>query len=181
MTIQEPISETPQFSYAKLWQRLISFIIDMLLLGIIISILRWFLVHKLSLDLRLENFISDDGELIITPFLSYSSLVFAGSQLITFWLFYALTETRFGASPGKLLLKLRVTRSDGRRINFTRATGRAFARILAILPFLTGYMMAAFTDKTQALHDIFSDCIVIPARQVVTTPVQTEIEIQEQV
>lgn len=181
MTIQQSISETPQFRYAGFWLRLGAFTMDVLILSIIMSILRWFLVHKLSLDLRLENFISDDGELIITPFFSYSSLVFTGGQLIVFWLYYALTETRFGASPGKLLFRLRVTGSDGRRIHFKRATGRAFARILAILPFMTGYMMAAFTEKTQALHDIFSDCIVIPVRQVVTTPVQTEIEIQEQV
>lgn len=181
MTTQQSISETPEFSYAHFWVRLVAFIIDFIILGIIITTLRWFLIHVMSLDLRLENFISDDQELIVTPFFTVSSLIFAGGQLIAFWLYYALTETRFGASPGKLIFKLRVTQSDGRRINFKRATGHAFARFLSLLPFLTGYLMAAFTDKTQALHDILSDCIVIPADQVITTPVQTEIENQEQV
>lgn len=181
MTTQQSISETPEFSYAHFWVRLIAFIIDFIILGIIITTLRWFLMHKMNLDLRLENFLSDDGELIVTPFFTLSSIIFAGCKLITFWLYYALTETIWGASPGKLPFKLRITRSDGRRINFKRATGRAFARLLSILPFMTGYLMAAFTDKTQALHDILSDCIVIPAHQVITTPVQTEIENQEQV
>lgn len=181
MTTQQSISETPEFSYAHFWVRLVAFIIDVICLGIIISILRWFLIHKLSLDLRLENFISDDQELIVTPFFSVSSLIFIGGQVIAVWLYYALTESRFGATPGKLIFKLRVTRSDGRRIKFKRATGRAFLRFLSFAPFLTGYLMAAFTDKTQALHDILSDCIVIPADQVITTSVETKIENQEQV
>lgn len=179
--MQQSISETPEFSYANFILRLGAFVMDFLILGVIISIIRWLLVNLLSLDLRLENFISDDQELIITPFFTVSSIVFAGAQLVTFWLYYALTESRLGASPGKLLLKLRVTSLDGRSINFKRATGHAFARLLSALPFLTGYLMAAFTDKTQALHDLLSECIVIPAQQVVTTPVQTDIEIQEQV
>lgn len=181
MTTQQSISETPEFSYAHFWVRLVAFIIDFILLGIIITTLRWFLMHKLNQDLRLENFLSDDGELIVTPFFTLSSIIFVGCQLITVWLYYALTETILGASPGKLPFKLRITRTDGRRINFARATGRAFARLLAFLPFLTGYLMAAFTEKTQALHDILSDCIVIPANQVITTPVEIKIENQEQV
>ena len=181
MTNQQSISETPQFTYAGFMLRLGAFIMDVLILGIIISMFKWVLVHKLHLDLQLENFISDDQEIIVTPFFSVSSLIFVGVQLIVFWLYYAITESRYGATPGKLLFRLRVTRPDGRRIDFKRATGRAFARIIGFLPFLTGYLMAAFTEKTQALHDILSDCIVIPVRQVVTTPVVPEIKIQDQV
>ena len=179
--MQQSISETPEFSYANFILRLGAFVIDTLILGIILSILRWLLVNILSLDLRLENFLSDDQELIITPFFYASFMIFTVAQIIVFWLYYAITESRFGASPGKLLFKLRVTSPDGRLINFKRATGHTFARFLSFLPFLTGYLMAAFTDKTQALHDLLSECIVIPANQIITTPVQTEIEILEQV
>jgi len=179
--MQQSISETPEFSYANFILRLGAFVMDALILGIFLSILRWLLVNILSLDLRLENFLSDDQELIITPFFYVSFMIFTGAQIIVFWLYYAFTESRFGASPGKLLFKLRVTGTDGRLINFKRASGHTFARFLSFLPFLTGYLMAAFTDKTQALHDLLSECIVIPANQVITTPVQTEIEILEQV
>jgi len=77
-----------------------------------------------------------------------------------------------------LLFKLRVTTLDGRTIDFKRATGHTFARLLSFLPFLTGYLMAAFTDKSQALHDLLANCIVIPAREVVTAPVPGEVDIQ---
>jgi len=179
MTMKQSISETPEFNYANFILRLGAYVIDMLILGLVISVLRGLLVNLFSLDLRLENFLSDDQELIFTPFFTVSFIIFSGAQLIAFWLYYALTESRLGASPGKLLFKLRVTSLEGRPITFKRATGHTFARILSFLPFLTGYLMAAFTDRTQALHDLLSGCIVIPARQVVTTSEQPEEENQE--
>ena len=179
MTTNQFISETPEFSYATFWVRLATFVVDNFILGIIISILRFILINMLSLDLRWENFLSDDEEIILTPFFSMSFLIFIGLQLIAFWLYYAFTESRLGASPGKLLFKLTVTDINGRRIDFKRATGHAFARILSFLPFLTGYLMAAFTDKTQALHDLLSGCVVIPNREVVMAPIQSEVEAQE--
>jgi len=178
MTMKQTISETPEFKYANFFLRLGAFVIDILILSFFISILRGILVNVLSLDLKLENFLSDDQELIFTPFLSVSFIVFIVGQLIVFWLYYAFTESRLGASPGKLLFKLRVTTLDGRTIDFKRATGHTFARLLSFLPFLTGYLMAAFTDKSQALHDLLANCIVIPAREVVTAPVPGEVDIQ---
>jgi uncharacterized RDD family membrane protein YckC len=178
MTIKQPISETPEFKYANFIVRLGAFVIDILILGFIISILKGILVNVLSLDLSLENFLSDDQELIFTPFLSVSFIVFVVGQLIVFWLYYALTESRLGASPGKLLFKLRITTPDGRTIDFKRATGHTFARILSFLPFLTGYLMALFTDKSQTLHDLLANCIVIPAHEVVIVPAKSEVDIQ---
>ena len=179
MTTKQTISETPEFSYASFILRMGAYVIDIMILGIIISFSQWLTIITLSLDLRLENFLSDDQELIFTPFFTLSFIIFASVKLIIYWLYYALTESRLGASPGKLLFKLNVTDLDGRRINFKRATGHTFARILSFLPFLTGYLMAAFTDKTQAFHDLLSGCIVIPARQVITTKIQNEVEVQE--
>jgi uncharacterized RDD family membrane protein YckC len=181
MTMEQTNSEAPEFKYANFILRLGAFIIDILVLSFLISILRGILVNILSLDLKLENFLSDDQELIFTPFLSVSFLIFIVGQLIVFWLYFALTESRVGASPGKLLLKLRVTDLNGRTINFKRATGHTFARLLSLLPFLTGYLMAAFTDKTQTLHDLLAGCIVIPTREVVIAQIQSEVEVQEQV
>jgi uncharacterized RDD family membrane protein YckC len=179
MTMKESISETPEFKYAGFILRLGAFVIDCLILGIIISILRGLLATALSLDLRLENFLSDDLELIFKPFISVSFLIFIAGQLIAFWLYFAVTESRLGASPGKLLFNLRVTSLDGRRISFKRATGHTFARLLSFLPFLTGYLMAAFTDKTQTFHDLLSGCIVIPTRQIVLAPIQSEVAVAE--
>jgi len=179
MTIKQPISEAPEFKYASFILRLGAFVIDFMILAIIISFSQWLTIITLSLDIRMENFLSDDLELIFTPIFTLSFIIFASVKLLIYWLYYALTESRLGASPGKLLFKLNVTDLYGHRISFKRATGHTFARFLSFLPFLTGYLMAAFTDKTQALHDLLSGCIVIPIRQVVVPKIENEVEVPQ--
>ena len=49
----------------------------------------------------------------------------------------------------------------GRRISFARATGRHFAKNISLLMFGIGFLMAGFTDKKQAFHDILAGCLVI--------------------
>jgi uncharacterized RDD family membrane protein YckC len=56
---------------------------------------------------------------------------------------------------------LRVTDLQGNRVSFGRATARFFARIISSFTLLIGYIMAGFTEKKQALHDIIASCLVI--------------------
>jgi len=56
---------------------------------------------------------------------------------------------------------IKVTDLNGDRISFTRATGRYFGRIITNLTLLIGYIMAGFTDRKQALHDMIASCLVV--------------------
>jgi len=56
---------------------------------------------------------------------------------------------------------VKVTDMDGNRISFARANGRFFGKILSFLFFFVGYLMAAFTQKKQGLHDIIFRCLVV--------------------
>jgi len=47
------------------------------------------------------------------------------------------------------------------RISFGRATGRFFARIISGLTLGIGYLMVAFTEKKQALHDMIAGTLVL--------------------
>src|SRR5690606_24862535 len=58
-----------------------------------------------------------------------------------------------GATPGKMLLKLRVVSVDGSSLSWGTATGRAFAEILSGLTCAIGYIIAAFDEEKRALHD----------------------------
>ncbi len=69
--------------------------------------------------------------------------------------------TRFGATPGKLALSLRVIRTDGSGISTGRAFGRHFADILSGLILGIGYIMAGFDDEKRALHDHLCDTRVV--------------------
>jgi len=78
------------------------------------------------------------------------------------WLYFALMESsgRQG-TLGKHLLGIRVTGLDGGRISFGRATGRYFGKILSGMILMVGYLMAGFTDRKQALHDMLAGTLVV--------------------
>jgi uncharacterized RDD family membrane protein YckC len=78
------------------------------------------------------------------------------------WLYYALLESSSKqATVGKMALGIRVTDLDGGRISFGRATGRYFGKILSGLILGIGFLMAAFTERKQALHDLLAGTLVV--------------------
>lgn len=70
-------------------------------------------------------------------------------------------SSKMQATLGKLAVGIKVTRGDGTRIGFWRAFGRVFAMILSALILLIGYLMAGFTERKQALHDMVCDTLVV--------------------
>lgn len=77
------------------------------------------------------------------------------------WLYDALlTSSTWQATVGKKLLKLKVTDMEGNKISFGRATGRFFGKLLSGMMCNIGYIMAAFTERKQALHDMIAGTLV---------------------
>ena len=78
------------------------------------------------------------------------------------WLYYAGMESSARqATLGKTAMGLAVTDLSGGRISFLRATGRHFAKILSALILLIGFVMVAFTEKKQGLHDMIASTLVV--------------------
>jgi uncharacterized RDD family membrane protein YckC len=86
-------------------------------------------------------------------------------QLLIFvvtWLYFALMESSsIQGTLGKKIVGIKVTDTHGNKISFLRATGRHFSKILSSLILLIGYIMAGFTSKKQALHDMIAGCYVV--------------------
>lgn len=75
-------------------------------------------------------------------------------------LYYTLFEaSSWQATPGKRILRLYVTDLNGQRVTFQRALLRNLARQISGI-FFIGYVLAGFTEKKQALHDIIANCLV---------------------
>ncbi|MFA5649466.1 MAG: RDD family protein, partial [Bacteroidales bacterium] len=70
-------------------------------------------------------------------------------------------SSKNGGTLGKIAVGIKVTNLNGNRISFAQATGRYFARIISNITLLVGYIMAGFTLKKQALHDMISNCLVV--------------------
>jgi uncharacterized RDD family membrane protein YckC len=100
----------------------------------------------------------------VDDIITYMSRVGIASAVtaVLAWLYYALMESsKYQATLGKIVLGIVVTDTSGQRISFGRATGRYFAKIISQIILLIGYIMIAFTEKKQGLHDIIASTLVV--------------------
>lgn len=83
---------------------------------------------------------------------------------------YLLSALAFGwfhsnasmmATPGKLAIGIKVVRPDGETITFLRGFARYWGYLLSSLILGIGLLMAAFTERKQALHDLMCDTLVV--------------------
>lgn len=85
-------------------------------------------------------------------------------ELLVLLIYLILMEgSRYQASLGKIALGLKVVDTDGKRLTFLRAAGRNVSKLLSVVTFFIGFMMAGWTNKKQALHDMVAGCLVIRA------------------
>ena len=86
-------------------------------------------------------------------------------SLLVEWLYFALMErSAYQGTLGKILVGLIVTDVQGHRISFWRATGRYWAKMLSALTFGIGFIVAGFTERKQALHDLAAGTLVYRTR-----------------
>ena len=156
-----PVWQTPQVSrppmaYAGFWLRFVAYIIDAMILGIV-GIGAFFPLFRANL----HAFTAENPWEVYTNF---SRPIFAIRllALMLSWIYYASMESStWQATLGKKILGLRVTDLAGNRISFARASGRFFGKILSGMILGIGFLMAGFTARKQALHDILAGCLVL--------------------
>jgi uncharacterized RDD family membrane protein YckC len=160
-----PISPSPptiqptSVSYAGFWKRFAAHIIDQLIMGVVGFII--FIPALMLLGLGIGNI--DDSDVASGFFLAFlgTYLLFIFFLLGAQWLYFALMESKKGATLGKMALGIVVTDMNGNAISFGRASGRYFAKLLSGLTLGIGYIIAGFTQQKQALHDIIASCLVV--------------------
>jgi uncharacterized RDD family membrane protein YckC len=82
------------------------------------------------------------------------------------WLYCAFAESSSRrATIGKRIMGLQVVNADGGKVSFGQATIRHFMKFLSLFTAGVGFMMAGWTKRHQALHDIPCDCVVIRVPQ----------------
>lgn len=86
-------------------------------------------------------------------------------------LYYALLESSSSqATVGKMALGIKVVDRDGHRLSFPHALGRWFAAALSYITLYIGFLMAAFTERKQALHDLAVGTFVVDKWAYTDTP-----------
>lgn len=148
----------PGVQYAGFWLRFVAWIIDRILL----QVAAWIILLPFMGSLGFRGMFGhpsrpEDAFLMLGSVFRFALIAFAIE-----WLYYALLESSsWQATLGKKALGLEVTDLQGHRISFGRATGRFFGKIISAIILWIGFIMAGFTEKKQALHDILAGCLVI--------------------
>lgn len=136
--------------YAAFWKRFAALVIDNFLLGIVGGIIGGIIGFSQAM--------SGDFDTGYSPVDLVVQIV---SMLIGGCYFGWMYSSSHQASLGKLAVGIKVVRSDGSPIGFWRGFARYFAMIPSGLLLLVGYLMAAFTERRQALHDMMCDTLVV--------------------
>jgi len=140
----------PFRGYAGFWKRFAAFFID----SIIINTVIFFAAVVFGILYGLV-FQTAKGVEVLGGLLGFA----------IYWLYFALFESsQAQATPGKMLLGIKVTDANENRVSFARASGRFFAKFISSMFLCAGYVITAFTQKKQALHDILADCLVMEKR-----------------
>lgn len=160
-----------QVRYAGFWIRVVAAIIDGILLTIVAQAISFFLVAPVAPP---PDF-SDLDQLV-----EYVNAAMPAQQIILAtvlaWGYFALQESSAAqATLGKRALGLRVAGADGTRLNFAKASLRAWpifvpnaawllgsaVGMLVGLLALVAVVTVAFTSRKQGLHDMMAGAVVV--------------------
>ena len=158
------VAAVPRVEYGGFWLRFVAYLIDgvVMSLGVILVLIPLIFLTGLGAllsEIHPQEELSNAGIFLIIGVI----FLFATVSLAVTWLYHALMESsEWQATVGKKALGLVVTDMAGRRVSFGRATGRHFAKIVTnMVPAFIGYIMAGFTEKKQALHDMIAGCLIL--------------------
>jgi uncharacterized RDD family membrane protein YckC len=151
----EDIPSTSYSGFGGFWERFLAYLIDSAILtlgSVVVGFMGAFFIGFVMALMGMEVEEMEDFFVVL-----YYILAFALT-----WLYFTIMESsKLQATLGKKICGLVVTDTSGNRITFSRANGRFWSKFISGAIFCIGYIMAAFTEKHQALHDMIADTLVV--------------------
>ena len=141
------------YAFAGFWKRFIAYIIDALLFTFVFFMLAIFFGGSLFS-------IQPEG-----PAAAFGAFGIYLLYYPSWWLYFALMESSNAqATIGKKAMGIKVTNINGQPLGFGQATGRHFAAFINQFTLTIGYLLAGFTARKQALHDLIAGTLVVNNR-----------------
>jgi uncharacterized RDD family membrane protein YckC len=136
-------------TYAGFWRRLGAYVVDAAML--------------VGIEIVLASSIS-----VLEPDNFEAIANVAPVSAALWWAYFAILESSPAQGTlGKLAFSLLVTDVHGDPISFRRAALRHAAKLASSLVLGTGWLLAAFTPRKQALHDVLAGTLVLRKVQLV--------------
>jgi uncharacterized RDD family membrane protein YckC len=157
-------------NHAGFGQRLVAWIIDVVIIWVVQTIVITPILAAAGLGIAAEaqnlEGLSPDEQLAAAGGLLATVMATAGTVMLVSWsiqiLYYTFMESsKAQASVGKMAMGIKVVDTDGNRISIGKAFLRSFGKIISAVIIFIGFLMAAFTEKKQALHDMIANTYVV--------------------
>ncbi len=157
-------------NYAGFWKRFLAWILDKIILGTI----NWIILAPVLATLGItatgefppfRDIMENPDAYDIASFIALVTAMVGISMVVKTVisiLYHSFFESsKFQGSIGKIALSIIVTDISGEKLDFTKALVRNLSKIITNFTFGIGYIMAGFTEKKQALHDIIAGTLVV--------------------
>ena len=135
--------------YAGFWKRYASYFLD----SVVVSVV------NIPISLIFNGIGAVSGNESVALVMSLLAMV-AGLALGVAY-YAGFHASAGGATLGKMAVGIKVVRGNGERLTLGRGIGRYFGFLLSSLTLMIGFIMAAFTERKQALHDMICDTVVV--------------------
>jgi uncharacterized RDD family membrane protein YckC len=163
--IDSPPSTKTNMVYASFGARLGAWLIDVIIIGCLQFVVVAPIMTLLGFGVAAQV---GDGEMTEEAAIGMAGAIIAavGSAiLVTFaisLLYFAIMESsKSQGTLGKMAVGIKVTDLEGNRISFSKAFLRSIGKIISNMIMYIGYIMAAFTEKRQGLHDMIASTLVL--------------------
>ncbi len=154
-----PLNYSNAPTYAGFWLRFCAWIVDYLVIALPFFVIE----HVLGLS-QVSPVFMPGRHVHVSPTIFFPACGMGLMRFVAWWLYFTMMESsERQATLGKMALGLRVTDMQGMRISFARANGRLFGKIVSMLTLDIGFMMAGWTQRKQALHDLMAETLVLKA------------------
>ena len=141
--------------YAGFWKRVAASIIDSFVTSFVMWILMIPLFMVIGGGISAMASVNDGSNMLLTAL--YYLISLAIPLFYMAWMHSSANQ----ATLGKMAVGIKVTDTEGRRLTLGRALLRWLAVFLDYITLYVGYLIAAFTERKQGLHDMVVGTLVV--------------------
>jgi uncharacterized RDD family membrane protein YckC len=147
--LKEGVMPQAVLNYAGFWIRVLAYIIDSIILDIVL----------VPLSIAMRFVVGGPVNPLEVNWAAFFINTPIGLVLVVSY--YTFFVGKYGATPGKMAVKLRIVNPDGSPVSYAKACGRMFAVMVSFLCCYIGVLMVAWDSEKRGLHDRMCNTRVI--------------------
>jgi len=144
--------------YAGFWKRFAALFIDSIVVGV--AYYAVLILAMIVMGVGLAG-LTGSPDAAGSGVFALIALVYLSYPLISAAYYVSFESSSKQATLGKMAVGIKVGDREGRRLSRAHALGRWASHIVCYLTIYIGYLMAAFTERKQGLHDMLASTLVV--------------------